>query len=65
MMSENDLIESRRATCRYCGRPGIHVDTTAGEIVVTEKVVATVDLLDRWLMVEPRTGRLTCGECAE
>ena len=64
---EQQIIESRRSTCGLCGVKGIHVDTTAGEIIAGGEVVAAVAGEMR-LMVSG-SGRgvpgLTCDDCEE
>ena len=53
----------RRACCSDCGVQGIHVDTTAGEIVEHGEVTGTISLrLSTALMVDP-DGELRCDDC--
>lgn len=56
-------IEARRGTCADCGISGVHVDTTAGEIV-GGGVVAKAPAHEEWLMVDP-DGTLRCAECSD
>jgi hypothetical protein len=63
-----DVITSRRSSCDVCGRIGVHVDTTAGEITEHGEVVA-VAMLAPWLLCGRADGselsRLFCERCAE
>lgn len=60
------IIGSRRAVCQDCGADGVHVDTTAGEIIVRGDVVAVVPFdptCPYLLCSESPRGELVCEEC--
>lgn len=64
-----EVVQSRRARCRSCGVEGVWVDTTAGEIVLSDGDVVAAPSLDRHLMVGrvdgSQTGSLLCELCAD
>lgn len=56
-------IEERRTVCDSCEVPGVHVDTTAGEIIIDGEVVAEVESPHILLMVSECGHLLECDEC--
>lgn len=57
------IREARRDSCWSCGIAGYHVDTTAGEIVRSGEVVASVK--GELLLMADEHGNLICDDCAE
>ena len=58
-----DWLASRGAVCADCGRYGLHVDTTSGEIVSHGQVVASCADTDEALLVD-QDGVLRCARCS-
>lgn len=56
-------VDARSARCESCDVEGVHVDTTAGEVVERGDVVGHAPEGALYLMVDER-GRLVCDRCA-
>ncbi len=64
--STEETINARRSLCDNCDAPGVHVDTSAGEIVGQGGVVVAVVLPrdEVLLMVDGELSqRLVCEDC--